>query len=149
MVERSVTATMPDPQQWGSGGTPPLEHALHPIPGIDPRVARRESLKARIRLVGSLLIGALAVLSFALLGPSTENHAAERILIWADDSANQDRTQGAPQQAVVNGWTGNELLDLISSQLDEAAQPDHRPAALLTLGVLLIGLGLMTTPRRE
>ena len=59
------------------------------------------------------------------------------------DTLNQGRTEGAPQQSVVNGWTARDLLELTAKQGVEAR--DHRPAALLTLLVLGMCLALATS----
>ncbi|WP_156253082.1 hypothetical protein [Pseudactinotalea terrae] len=99
-------------------------------------------------MVGSAIIAIVAILTLAFLGPQddTTDGSSERMIIWIDDEANQERTQGAPQQQVVNGWTSNALLDLISTQLDEPH--DDRPAILLALGVILLGLSVATTSPR-
>lgn len=133
--------------------------ASSPAPGRDRKAASRadavgsaadeppedrwEELKPRVRLVGSVVIALLAILTLVAFAPSTDG-SAERLGIWLDDAANQELTEGAPQQAVVNGWTENALLDLISTQLDAV---DHRPAILLTLGVLVLALTAVTAPR--
>ena len=63
------------------------------------------------------------------------------------DTANNARTEGAPQQAVVNGWTAKDLLTVIAR---EGAQPsDERPAALLVLVVVGIAGMIAMSPRTE
>ena len=58
------------------------------------------------------------------------------------DTANNARTEGAPQQTVVNGWTAKDLLTVIAR---EGARPsDERPAALLVLVVIGIA-GMMVS----
>jgi hypothetical protein len=61
------------------------------------------------------------------------------------DTANNAKTEGAPQQTVVNGWTAKDLLTVIAQE--GASQPpvDERPAALLVLVIIGLGLILMTT----
>lgn len=95
-----------------------------------------------------MVIAAFALLTLGLLNPSSTgpDGAEERAAIWYEDAGNQALTEGAPQQAVVNGWTGNALLDLISEQLDATAVADQRSAVLLTLGVLMLALMAATTP---
>ena len=109
---------------------------------------RWELLKPRIRLIGSAVIAALALLTLVAFSPTTPaaDFSADRASTWAEDSVNQENTTGAPQQQVVNGWTANALLDLISEQLDEQPPPDQRPAVLLMLGVLMLALMAATTP---
>ena len=63
--------------------------------------------------------------------------------VMVGDTLNQARTEGAPQQAVVNGWTARDLLELTARQGVDAR--DHRPAALLALLVLGMCLGLATS----
>lgn len=110
-------------------------------------IGRWEFLKPRVRLIGSAVIAALALLTLVAFAPDINaDSSAERAATWIEDSANQENTAGAPQQQVVNGWTGNALLDLISEQLDEQTSPDQRPVALLTLGILLLALIAATTP---
>lgn len=113
-----------------------------------PRLGRWELLRPRVRVLGSVAIALLAVLTLAFADPESDatNTSSDRMIIWMDDSVNQENTAGAPQQTVVNGWTGNALLDAISQQLDEQGQSDHRLAMLLTLAVLLLALNAATTP---
>ena len=106
-----------------------------------------------IRRVGALvLVGAAVYIWFAKAPatPATADHRAAVAAIERQDDADNGRTQGAPQQAVVNGWTTNAYLRLISGQLaaDDARQAsrDARPAALLVLGVLGIALLAFTSP---
>ena len=128
------------------------EHSA--LPSTSPQV-RSEGLRAKIRLIGSLVIALAAVVVLVTAGPSpveAGDARVDRTTIWVEDESNQSRTEGAPQQTVVNGWTGNALLDLISEQLDDVAAPaevDNRPAALLTLGVLLLALATVTTPSTQ
>lgn len=105
-----------------------------------------------IRWVGAVILVAAAVtVWFALQPKAPENfdHSAEAAAIEVEDDANNDLTGGAPQQAVVNGWTANAYLALISRQIDAADAPaprDDRPAAMLGLCVLGIALLMATTP---
>lgn len=138
-----IPAAIPDPHQPMSD--PPHEG----VSGTEePTAGRWESLKPRIRLAGSVAIALLAILGLALLGPDSDatDSSSDRMVIWMDDSLNQENATGAPQQTVVNGWTGNALLDTISQQLDHQRRSDHRIAVLLTLGVLLLALNAATTP---
>lgn len=75
---------------------------------------------------------------------SFEEAISEALLV---DTANNARTEGAPQQAVVNGWTAKDLLTVIAR---EGAQPsDERPAALLVLVVVGIAGMIAMSPRTE
>src|SRR5690606_24931291 len=100
------TQQLPDPQQWGPGAAP---HNAAPASG-NHRIERAERAKARVRMIGSAIIVALAMITAFALAPQTDadsGSTADRFVVWSDDEANQARTQGAPQQTVVNGWTGN------------------------------------------
>lgn len=115
-----------------------------------PRLRRSglEITKLVFRLTGTLVIAVLAVVAFFLAGPNdfTPQHSAEREEFAAAHALNEELTSGAPQQSVVNGWTQNDLLGLISRQLDDGSGGDQRPAILLTLGVLLLALRTVTEP---
>jgi hypothetical protein len=73
---------------------------------------------------------------------------------------NEGRTQGAPQQAVVNGWVAKDLLAIIAKQQNDALTRDEVPApvspvvpnderipALVGLLVIGLALALVTAPR--
>lgn len=109
-----------------------------------------DRLSRLTRLIGTTLLALAALLVMALAGPDTVSSSGsefDRSRIWSDEEANQSRTSGAPQQQVVNGWTTNEFLGLMSEQLDQvgAATVDHRPAGLLLIVVLQVGLLTVTT----
>lgn len=105
-----------------------------------------------VRRIGALLlIGAALYVWFAKAPDAPAHHHRDAVAaIEHQDDANNRLTQGAPQQAVVNGWTTNRYLRLISAQLDangsRQAARDIRPAALLVLGVFGIALLALTTP---
>ena len=71
----------------------------------------------------------------------------------ATDSLNNLRTEGAPQQQVVNGWYSNDLLNIIALENARTAaqSTDDRTAALLVIAVLAIALWGATsvTPKPE
>ncbi|WP_344951660.1 hypothetical protein [Terrabacter ginsenosidimutans] len=100
-----------------------------------------------IRTTGSVLLAVAALWIFFGLAPKnvTLDASARVASVMAADASNQSRAEGAPQQAVVNGWTARDLLEIIATQ--QQPQPrDERPAALLTLAVVGIALGLLTSP---
>src|SRR4051794_2615515 len=105
-----------------------------------------------VRRVGALALVVAAVgVWFGLnpTGPTALDHGSPRADIESTDSANNARAEGAPQQTVVNGWTTNDYLALLSTQLDEASAPpeqDLRPAAMLGLCVVGIALIALTSP---
>ncbi len=62
-------------------------------------------------------------------------------------SLNEARTEGAPQQQVVNGWVAKDLLAIIAEQQNDAAS-DERIPALAGLLVLGVALYVFTSPGR-
>ena len=66
-----------------------------------------------IRRVGAVVLAAAAMwVVFNLTPADTTSYQDYRVAAaMADDRANQSGAQGAPQQAVVNGWTARDLLD--------------------------------------
>jgi hypothetical protein len=105
-----------------------------------------------IRRFGSVaLIAAAIVIWFGMSpAPAEVDHSSDVSAIESEDEMNNARTEGAPQQTVVNGWTEHNYLALISEQLDEAAtaaaeQRDDRPAAMLALCVAGIALLAFTS----
>ena len=103
-----------------------------------------------IRRIGIATLAIAAVLVCVLLAPTpvetperASTHTATLQQIDSSHQSNNSSAQGAPQQAVVNGWTTNELLIHIPNQLEEQLQTpqaepaqDERPAALLLVLVL-------------
>lgn len=97
-----------------------------------------------VRRIGAVLLACAAVFVWFAMAPeepTTFDSEGALSLIQAEDDANNELTDGAPQQTVVNGWTANQLLELLVRQNSTAPTPaDDRPAALLALGVLGIAL---------
>lgn len=102
-----------------------------------------------VRVVGFAVLALAALVVMVTMGPSVEDvdtSTFDRLVDQAlsDAEANEARTQGAPQQQVVNGWTNRDLLTAISRQMSaeiEATQGiagDQRVPALLLLMVLAI-----------
>lgn len=102
---------------------------------------------------GAVLVVIGAVGAFLLFQPDTSgseiSYAEQREAIAEADDANNDRTEGAPQQAVVNGWTTIDQLELLSIQQEESdirrEQSDNRRDALLLL--LVVGVALAAARR--
>jgi hypothetical protein len=82
-----------------------------------------------------VIAGLLAVAALGIWGGMApeDSYTDVRASIESADDANNERTEGAPQQAVVNGWTTIEYLNLLSTQLE---QSDDRRDALLLVGLL-------------
>lgn len=104
-------------------------------PGDRAQIARR---------LGSLVLAVAALAVMVGLAPHDSVTTRDISQVMVGDTLNQARTEGAPQQAVVNGWTARDLLELTATQGVDAR--DHRPAALLTLLVLGMCLALATSP---
>lgn len=96
-----------------------------------------------VRRVGAVVLALAALIVCFAMAPSSEDFQSQVSAVMADDDLNQRRAEGAPQQAVVNGWVARDLLQIIARQLD--SPHDHRPAALLTIAVLGLALYIFTT----
>jgi hypothetical protein len=99
--------------------------------------------------------------SYAL--PSASQYESLITQVLADDVANNLRTEGAPQQQVVNGWTARDLLTIIAKEQADIlraqgavvdatgnlqTQPfDQRIPALLLIGVLAVCWSGIAAPR--
>jgi hypothetical protein len=106
-----------------------------------------------IRRIAAVVLIVAAIGVWFGMKPASANNSSYREAITAalaDDTANNSRTEGAPQQAVVNGWTAKDLLTIIARE-GSNSPVDERPAALLALLVIGLGIGLATTlqPIRE
>lgn len=113
------------------------------VPSTTSPTVRRRERALTIRRIGATLLAAAAVWIMVALAPQNTVTADDITKVMLGDTLNQARTEGAPQQAVVNGWTARDLLELTAKQGVESR--DHRPAALLTLLVLGMCLALTTT----
>ncbi|PRY47964.1 hypothetical protein LY71_111143 [Geodermatophilus tzadiensis] len=125
-----------------------------------------------VRRVGAAILAVAAVAVWFLMEPVEPQRPVAQVQeevsdrSWeirnalADYEANEARTQGAPQQAVVNGWAAKDLLTIIAEQQNEAlTRPevpapvapvvpnDERVPALVGLLVLGLALAVATAPR--
>jgi hypothetical protein len=125
-----------------------------------------------LRRVGAAVLAAAAIAVWFLMAPAepvapdvqTQEQVSDRggdiASALANYELNEGLTQGAPQQAVVNGWVAKDLLSIIAEQQNEAltrtevpppvppvVPTDERIPALLGLVVLGLGLALATAPR--
>lgn len=100
-----------------------------------------------IRRAGFIALALAAVVVVAIAGPTTppppDATPFEELVQRAldDFDANEGRTEGAPQQQVVNGWVNRDLLTIISAQLSaglEANVPDPADSRVPLLLVLLV-----------
>lgn len=134
-----------------------------------------------VRRIGLAVLALVAVAVFFMLKPAEAEPAPSlpTLALGATDygalvdtagaiyDINNDNAESAPQQQVVNGWLGNDLMEIVAvenaqivSQLDVLsrqnvlayqaatvpAYQDDRPAALLVIAVLALALWGATTP---
>lgn len=111
-----------------------------------------------VRRIGATVLAAVALIVSFAAGPQGSDDATPvdyaRLLEIArsDYDANNERTSGAPQQQVVNGWFARDVLSLQVLQLSDllaASEPsptDHRLPLLGLLAVLAICLYAATSP---
>lgn len=116
-----------------------MDNPTNPSAKASPRPREARTL----RRLGALVLAIAALIVIVALAPNDTVTSGDISKVMVDDTLNQARTEGAPQQAVVNGWTARDLLELTAKQGVEAR--DHRPAALLTLLVLGMCLALATS----
>ena len=118
------------------------------IPAAKAPARPRRDRAQLIRRLGALVLAAAAFIVMVELAPQDTVTADDVSKVMLGDTLNQARTEGAPQQSVVNGWTARDLLELTAKQGVEAR--GHRPAALLMLLVLGMCLALATasSPRQ-
>ena len=126
-----------------------------------------------LRLLGFAACSAAAVAVFFLLAPNVSTStptlpsATRYESLISDaltaDAANNLRTEGAPQQQVVNGWTAKDLLTIIAKQnIDiltaqgavvdatgtlQTAPFDDRIPALLVIAVIALSWAGISGPR--
>jgi hypothetical protein len=125
-----------------------------------------------VRRVGAIVLVAAAVAIWLLMAPKepampvvqVQEPVSDRSLdirqALSEYKQNDARTQGAPQQAVVNGWVTKDLFSIMAEQQNEAlvrdavpipltpvAPHDERIPALVGLLVVGLALALFTAPR--
>ena len=100
-----------------------------------------------VRRVGAVVLALAAVVIWFAMAPSDASDRSSDIAgVLAEYELNEARTQGAPQQQVVNGWAAKDLLAIIAEQQD-ASVTDERLPALGVLVVLGLALVLATSTR--
>jgi hypothetical protein len=101
-----------------------------------------------VRRIGAVVLTIAAIAVWLGMAPTPDDDAdvyPTRITAaLAADTENNKSTQGAPQQAVVNGWTARDLLTVIAQEGAAKEPRDQRPGALLVLVIMGLGLGLAT-----
>jgi len=130
-------------------------------------------MRPAVRWLGFVVLGSAAIGAFLYFSPkivassyklpSTAQYESLISTALSDDAANNLRAQGAPQQAVVNGWTARDLLTIVAKENADVlraqgavvdatgnlqTQPfDQRIPALLLIGVLAICWLGISAPR--
>lgn len=100
-----------------------------------------------VRRVGAMVLAfAAVVVWFAMAPDESSDRSADIASALADYELNDARTQGAPQQQVVNGWVAKDLLIIIAEQQNESVT-DERLPALAVLVVLGLALHMATSTR--
>jgi hypothetical protein len=109
---------------------------------------RNDDFVTLLRRFGAVALLVAAIAVWFGMAPDVPNHASGIAGIEAINDSNNARTEGAPQQTVVNGWTTIDYLQLLAEQSDEMASAsvrDDRPGAMLGLCVAGIALLALTT----
>jgi hypothetical protein len=99
-----------------------------------------------VRRFGAFILAFAALVVVFGMAPRDTVSTGDVAGVMAMDTVNQASADSAPKQTVVNGWTARNLLELIAKQ---GQARDPRPAALLTIGVLGLCLGLGTSSSKE
>ena len=98
------------------------------------------------RRLGAVALALAAIVVWFAMAPEDRSSDISRAL--TEYSLNEARTEGAPQQQVVNGWVAKDLLTIIAEQQNDAAS-DERIPALAGLLVLGAALHVFTSPDRS
>lgn len=103
------------------------------------------------KIVAALLVLLAFVFWFgpAISGETGTDEYEEMLAdVLVGDTVNNTRTEGAPQQQVVNGWTARDLLTLQVQQNNDLLAAQYRQTALLTLVLIGIGWLILANDRR-
>ncbi len=136
-----------------AGAQPPVQPPVASTPAAPKVRIGTQGRVARIRLVwAAVMLLALAAVYFnsAPEGPdesAVSGWEAQQTLASSSNDLNNENTQGAPQQSVVNGWYSNDLLDLqvtqagslYEAQLYQAAVSRRNGDLLALLGLAVLG----------
>lgn len=151
MTDPHVPQPQPDGEpltdsQWTAPTGPPYAAIYDPLGAGTPDIPRA-AITPLIRSITMIVLVLVAVIVTLTMAPVTyiARDATNDIeAALADDSANNARTTGAPQQTVVNGWTAKDLLTITAKELNvvaaNSAQRDDRPAILLRIAIMAIAV---------
>jgi hypothetical protein len=94
--------------------------------GSGPRLIREDLMRSTLRAIGYVVLASAAVGAYFGLAPkvvtdmptlpSASQYESLILQALSDDTANNARALGAPQQSVVNGWTARDLLTIIAKE---------------------------------
>jgi hypothetical protein len=142
--------------QWLSAAddNDPHADAASPSPAVTPSLNGREresSVAGHVRTVGAVVLAATAViLWFAMAPGGVQDRSPNVNQALSDYALNEGRTQGAPQQQVVNGWVAKDLLTVLARQANDSAraaqQASDRLAAEAILVVVAVAFGIAIRP---
>ncbi|MEP7017279.1 MAG: hypothetical protein ABI899_04580 [Actinomycetota bacterium] len=110
--------------------------------------ANRPRAHALRRICAVVLIAGAIGVWFGMSPASPETSSGYHQAITAAlaaDATNNKTVHGAAGQTVVNGWTARDLLAIIAKEGTAPRSVDERPAALLALLVIGLGVGIATT----
>ena len=100
-----------------------------------------------VRRVGAIVLAlAAVVIWFAMAPDESSDRSSDIASALSDYELNEARTEGAPQQQVVNGWVAKDLLTVIAEQQNDSVT-DERLPALAVLVVLGLALHIATSTR--
>jgi hypothetical protein len=100
-----------------------------------------------IRRLGAAVLALSALIVWFVMAPEeSSDRSGDISRALASYEINDARTEGAPQQQVVNGWVAKDLLTVIAEQQNDAVT-DSRLTALAGLGVLGLALHIATSSR--
>ncbi len=100
-----------------------------------------------VRRAGAIVLAfAAVVIWFAMAPDESSDRSSDIASALAEYELNEARTEGAPQQQVVNGWVARDLLTVIAEQQNDSVT-DERLPALAVLVVLGLALHIATSTR--
>lgn len=102
---------------------------------------------SRLRRLGAVVLILAALAVYFGLAPTESDYQTKITAARSDYDANNATAQGAPQQAVVNGWIARDLLQILADETATGGS-DPRVPALLLIGVLSVLLLALTPEER-
>jgi hypothetical protein len=106
------------------------------------------ALRVGVVLV-AVVIGAVALNVLGPTKPDVEQYNEAVLSALTDAAINEASAEGAPQQAVVNGWLARDLakieIEQNSALLDEQAKTNQ--LLFVTLVTLAVGVAILAGPR--